>query len=320
MNQNWLKIGYGSKSWLSHENGAEPSVQPHVEVACMNQAFFSHSWRLVLPILAVHAAPLNLRLEEVGSSPATYQQALWWGAAHPDVTGCFSGNKTFERCCVNWVDDTIPSGCWEDVSAYDSCCVAKADWAPRSFSCNDHGLYWQRLRQTLSLFRVFTELRETPLDRASPRECIIGGVLASILSLVHVGHYKGSRSQAQKEMDYDRAEDLLLVLFNSPVTLEEILVSGWPLFISLDLFRFDEAFQEMARQRLPLQALDAHTLRWSDSFVEVIQRGQGSRIRTDTLVKLVPLGPTVRQFLDFLGQGTASQCPETSALRIWCLS
>ena len=87
-------------------------------------------------------------------------------------------------------------------------------------------------------------------------------------------------------MDYERAEGLLLVLFSSPVTFEEVLVSGWPLFLSLDLFRADEGFLQMARQRLPLQTPGEHTLKWSEVVVKSIQNGQGSRIAMEPVIRL----------------------------------
>lgn len=116
-----------------------------------------------------------------------------------------------------------------------------------------------------------------------------------MLSLIHVGHYRQYRTQEQKDEDYDRAESLLLTLFSSPVTLEEILVSGWPLFISLDLFRFDEAFQQMAHKRLPLQPPKEHTIKWSETVVKAVQNGQGRRIPVDTVLKLVKLELNIRE-------------------------
>lgn len=255
------------------------------------ELFCSHSWYLSIATIAGQALGFT---HNSHFSQSTYDHALRWGAAHPDSSGCWSGNQTFETCCVHW-NGAPPGTCWDGSRTYESCCVAKTEWAPRSFSCNDKGLYWQRLRQTLSLFRVFTELRETPLDQASPKECLIGGVLSSMLSLIHVGHYRQYRTQEQKDEDYDRAESLLLTLFSSPVTLEEILVSGWPLFISLDLFRFDEAFQQMAHKRLPLQPPKEHTIKWSETVVKAVQNGQGRRIPVDTVLKLVKLELNIRE-------------------------
>eukprot|EP00435_Cladocopium_sp_Y103_P050424 s561_g15.t1 len=270
----------------------------------MPELFTSHSWCLDLPLVISISA---LVFGAAQSSPYsdisdTYNQALWWGAAHPGdppgTNGCFSSNRTFEHCCVSWTGEPgeLPR-CWENQGAegmegtegsqltYDACCVAKHHWAPRSFSCDGKGIYWQRLYQTLALFRVFTELNETPLNQASPHECLVGGVLASILSLIHIGYDRQYRTQEQKDMDYERAEGLLLVLFSSPVTLEEVLVSGWPLFLSLDLFRADDGFLQMARQRLPLQAPGEHTLKWS----EVVVKNSITKSGDIALAQLVPI-------------------------------
>lgn len=272
----------------------------------MPELFTSHSWCLDLPlVISISALVCGAALSNPSTSYSdigdrdTYNQALWWGAAHPGdppgTNGCFSSNRTFETCCVSWTGE-LPT-CWEKEQGaqmemegsnltYDACCVAKHHWAPRSFSCDGKGMYWQRLYQTLALFRVFTELNETPLNQASPQECLVGGVLASILSLIHIGYDRQYRTQEQKDMDYERAEGLLLVLFSSPVTLEEVLVSGWPLFLSLDLFRADEGFLQMARQRLPLQTPGEHTLKWSEVVVKSIQNGQGSRIAMEPVIRL----------------------------------
>lgn len=272
----------------------------------MPDLFTSHSWCLDLPfVISISALVCGAALSNPSTSYSdigdrdTYNQALWWGAAHPGdppgTNGCFSSNRTFETCCVSWTGE-LPT-CWEKQGAqmermegsnltYDACCVAKHHWAPRSFSCDGKSMYWQRLYQTLALFRVFTELHETPLNQASPQECLVGGVLASILSLIHIGYDRQYRTQEQKDMDYERAEGLLLVLFSSPVTLEEVLVSGWPLFLSLDLFRADEGFLQMARQRLPLQTPGEHTLKWSEVVVKSIQNGQGSRIAMEPVIRL----------------------------------
>jgi len=255
--------------------------------SAMGDPFSSHSWCLNLPLV------LSLATFQVGSgvtsAEETYKQALWWGAAHPshpDIDGCFSRNRTFEHCCVRW-ENEIPT-CWssEGNLTYESCCIAKQHWAPRSFSCNGQGLYWRRLRQTLALFRVFTELNDSPLNKASPHECLVGGVLASMLSLIHLGHYKHSRTPENKSRDYEVAENLLLQLFRSPITLEEILVSGWPLFVSLDLFRSDKGLQQMAQERLPLQPPGPHTLKWSEVVVKSIEQGQSRRISSESVLRL----------------------------------
>ena len=265
----------------------------------MREVFSSHTWIFDVPLIIALAAGRSQ--VETHRETYTYQQALWWGAAYPgdpdDTSGCFSSNRTFEQCCVSW---TEPPNCWRAENlTYESCCVAKQHWAPRSFSCNSKGPYWQQLHQTLALFRVFTELNETPLNKASPRECFIGGVLASILSLIHLGQDRQYRTQEQKDQDYERAEDLLLVLFRSPVTLEEILVSGWPLFLSLDLFRTDEGFRQMAQERLPLEAPGEHTLKWADLLIKSIQHGQGSRIAVESVIRLGKLGKS--KYLAMLG-------------------
>ena len=119
-----------------------------------------------------------------------------------------------------------------------------------------------------------------------------------MLSLIHLGHYKHSRTPENKSRDYEEAENLLLQLFRSPITLEEILVSGWPLFVSLDLFRSDKGLQQMAQERLPLQPPGPHTLKWSEVVVKSIEQGQSRRISSESVLRLgklvlIPLFDTI---------------------------
>lgn len=251
--------------------------------------FRSHTWALSLQAavgsLAVAAA------SALGGG-TTYQDAVWWGAAHPDITGCWLGNRSFERCCVNWniLDELPGKACWSEAdhaASYQACCVPKNDWAPRSFfSCADTGIYWERLRQTLSLFRSLTALQHSPLNGAAPQECLIGGVLVSLLELVYVSYELRNASAPRWEHAYNKVENSMRILFSSPVSLEEILVSGWPLFLTLDFFRFDNRFQELATQRLPGVFAGFQTMKYSNTLSAAIQAEQGNRIALDVVVKL----------------------------------
>ena len=244
----------------------------------MGGLFLSHAW-------AVHGAVgygLAAKVNEV-----TYQHSLAWGAAHPDVSGCWSEHRTFETCCVKWEADTVPGeNCWTDrAKFYNECCVAKSSWPPRaSFSCSGRGVFWERLRQTVSLFRAFTALNDTPLHKADPKECLLGGVMASLVALVHVT--TRNRTLEMKNKDFDRAEYLMKVLFSSPVTLEEILTSGWPLFLTMDFFRWDAGFLDLANQRLPGVMAGERTMRWSNTLSGAIEEAGAGRIPTDVVVKL----------------------------------
>lgn len=248
------------------------------------QAFWSHAWsfpQLLALVVGVHAAKYKT------INDVTYKHALFWGSAHPDVSGCWSEELTFERCCVKWDTGVVPGkSCWRNhESEYQACCVAKADQPPRSFfSCVGKGLFWERLRQTVSLFQSFQVLHDTPLDQADPKECLLGGVLASMITLVHVT--TANRSMEKKVQDYDRAEYLLKVLFSSPVSLEEILSSGWPLFLTLDFFRWDPGFHQLADQRIPGVMAGDRTMRWSNTLLTAIQGESSGRIPMDLVVKL----------------------------------
>ena len=251
----------------------------------MECSFASHSWKtLRLLLFAVCGHATNQEVNDF-----TYKKALFWGAAHPDHSGCWERDRTFERCCVKWDSGTsVGQQCWpnETGKEYQSCCVAKADQPPRSFfSCVGKGLFWERLRQTLSLFQSFQALAKTPLEEADPKECLLGGVLASLLALVHITRV--NRTLEQKHQDYDRAEYMLKVLFSSPITLEEILVSGWPLFLTLDFFRFDVGFQQLAERRLPGIMAGDQTLRFCNTLSSSIQGESVQRIQGDLVGKLV---------------------------------
>lgn len=252
----------------------------------MDSFFWSHTWRLP-PLLLALACGIYASKQR-GINEVTYKHALYWGSAHPDVSGCWE-NRTFEVCCVKWDSGILPGqSCWPEsilANEYERCCVAKPDRPPRSFfSCVGKGVFWERLRQTLSLFQSFQVLNDTPLDKADPKECLLGGVLASMIRLIHVTTV--NRSIEKKSRDYDRAEYLLKVLFTSPVTLEEILASGWPLFLSLDFFRWDSGFQEFANQRMPGIMAGDRTMRWSNTLTNTIQGESSGRIPTDLVVKL----------------------------------
>ena len=85
---------------------------------------------------------------------------------------------------------------------------------------------------------------------------------------------------------YDKVEHAVRVLFESPISLEEILMSGWPLFLTLDFFRFDKVFQDMAEKRLPGVFAGLQTMRYSNTLSGAIQAEQGGRIALDSVVKL----------------------------------
>ena len=254
--------------------------------------FLSHAWHVFASMAATSS---TCRAQKPPGIQAVYEQALQWGAAHPDISDCWleSSNQTFEACCVQWSRNETPGqDCWDAgqrTKRYEHCCVPKLDWAPRSFfSCTGKGAYWERLRQTLALFRDFKELSSTPLVNADPQKCLIGGVLGHMLALVHVSHYKHGRTQAQKDRDYDAAEYLLKALLQSPVSLEELLVTGWPLFLSLDLFRLDPGFQRMAQRRVPIPVrLSEESRRWSHELGQAIDAGSGKRIPLDALMKFL---------------------------------
>ena len=247
----------------------------------MDHLYKSHSWKygmmLCIPnVLLASNASKKLAVNEV-----TFTHAVFWGAAHPDVSSCWSETRTFEMCCVKWDSGALPGQkCWSNGNRpqlYQLCCIAKPDQPPRSFfSCVGRGVFWERLRQTVSLFRSFQALSDTPLEKANPHECLLGGVLASMLTLVHIT--TANRSMERKVQDYDRAEYLLKVLFSSPVTLEEILASGWPLFLTLDFFRWDPGFQELADKRLPGVMAGDQTMRWSNTLSTAIQAESNGRI------------------------------------------
>ena len=257
------------------------------------QPFWSYAWKglRVASVFGLPQVSLGWSAPAVGfaANEVTYKHALFWGAAHPDISGCWSGNRSFEKCCVRWESNTRPGElCWSQdkrLQQYEACCIAKPDQPPRSFfSCVGKGLFWERLRQTLSLFRSFEALKETPLAKANPEECLLGGVLASMVALVHVT--TANRSMEKKLEDYDRVEYLLKVLFSSPVTLEEILASGWALFLTLDFFRFDPGFHHLAEKRLPGILAGDRSMRWSNTLSTAIQGESSGRIPTDLVVKL----------------------------------
>ena len=279
----------------------KPSARRQMSLLKAEALFASHSWRALSASVVVVAGIQGFSTQ----SQAVHELAFEWGAAHPDLSGCWSGNETFEACCISWsLNETPGQACWgaHRSARYAHCCIPKPDFAPRSFfSCTGKGIYWERFRQTLALFRDFSELSTTPLDKANPKECLIGGVLGQVLALVHVSHYKHYRSQAEKERDYDRAEHFLRVLLQSPVSLEEVLVSGWPLFLSLDLFRSDPSFQNMAQRRLTNPfSLSKESQQWSYSFSHAIGAGSGKRISVDALLKLLELVSADRVLTDVL--------------------
>ncbi|CAE7358434.1 unnamed protein product [Symbiodinium pilosum] len=63
-------------------------------------------------------------------------------------------------------------------------------------------------------------------------------------------------------------------------------MSGWPLFLTLDFFRFDKVFQDMAEKRLPGVFAGLQTMRYSNTLSGAIQAEQGGRIALDSVVKL----------------------------------
>eukprot|EP00971_Amphidinium_carterae_P009428 186175-Amphidinium_carterae.1 len=194
------------------------------------------------------------------SSSLAYR-ALVWGAAFPDTTDCWSTDRTFEQCCVAWdLEGSVVPRCklegGQSLAAFhDKCCVPSKSWPPRSFfSCTHQDEYWQVLRKVLALKDELTTLiHRAPPYLANLEECIVGGVTARIVEIAIASRYwlqQIKREAASKLEDYESAEQSLDVLLRSPITLEELLASGWEIFTAVSFLRSLEAVQ-VARQYLP---------------------------------------------------------------------
>eukprot|EP00931_Biecheleriopsis_adriatica_P077510 TRINITY_DN51060_c0_g1_i1.p1 TRINITY_DN51060_c0_g1~~TRINITY_DN51060_c0_g1_i1.p1 ORF type:complete len:704 (+),score=118.90 TRINITY_DN51060_c0_g1_i1:178-2289(+) len=157
-----------------------------------------------------------------------------WGAATPEPSTCWvQEGFTFEFCCVAWEENDVGVGnrlCWTEGYTFEKCCAARL--VPRDlFSCADRGLLWQRFRHEVGLSR---DLAGSGLKEAVKRPiatCLLGGLVAALSHLAAVASraLHDRREASVLPTVFDRANSVLALVLRSPVSLDEMLVSGWPI-------------------------------------------------------------------------------------------
>lgn len=167
---------------------------------------------------------------------AAFSSARGLVAATPDSSGCWkeSHDFTFEVCCVAWSDADVGVGdpnCWTLDYSYERCCLPRA--TPRSFfSCEERGPIWQRFRREVALSRNLASSGLLDILRMPVSNCFLGSLVAVLLHVYVVSASEETRPDSSSGYNlfqaYNRASDWLKVMLRSPISMDEVLSSGWP--------------------------------------------------------------------------------------------
>lgn len=219
---------------------------------------------------------------------------LQWRGAMPDATGCWvEAGFTFEKCCVPWGAKDLGSiyrgnpACWTHGFTYDRCCLPPE--VPRDFfSCDQSGSAWRHFREGMGLSKPFTECGISDVLQLAVDECLLGGVLAALVHIhmtVEIVNRQGSAAGGIEGV-FDRGARLLWLVLNSPLSLDEILSSGWPLFKTLLTLAAYPRLQLLAAARLgdAVRALPDSPL-FSITVARLLTLGE--RVPSDKILSLV---------------------------------
>ncbi|CAE7840766.1 unnamed protein product [Symbiodinium sp. CCMP2592] len=145
------------------------------------------------------------------------------------LKSCWS-NRTWEECCAVR-SETYGTGlqdCFLGESAWQSCCNVTE--VPRDiFSCRDRGEEWRRLRTGLIYAAPLQQLPSPERMRWRASECLLGALLASLIQLSLEGFFTDGLMSQRVGVGFQIAEDLFTLLLRSPISVNEIMLSGWHL-------------------------------------------------------------------------------------------
>ncbi|CAE7807977.1 unnamed protein product [Symbiodinium sp. CCMP2456] len=143
---------------------------------------------------------------------------------------CWS-NRSWEECCAvrSEAYGTGLQDCFLSPSTWDRCC--NVTQVPRDiFSCRDRGEEWQRLRMGIMYAVPLQQLPNPARMRWRASECLLGGLLASLIQLSMEGFSAGDGFLSQRvSTAWEIAEDLFTLVLRSPLSVNEIMLSGWHL-------------------------------------------------------------------------------------------
>lgn len=144
---------------------------------------------------------------------------------------CWNQGWTWEHCCVPWSDKDKGIGnvgCWTHGFTYERCCEPTPGKPREFFACGGRGELWERFRRDMMLGRDWSSTQAALVVQRHISECLLGAVLAALvhLAVVVVARERlgGDASEA-----WAVADQYLRVLLMSPVSIEEIVASGWPM-------------------------------------------------------------------------------------------
>ncbi|CAK9059963.1 unnamed protein product [Durusdinium trenchii] len=157
--------------------------------------------------------------------------------------GCWA-NQTWEHCCAAKSEyGTGHGSCFGSLHRYKACC--EPSQVPRDiFRCQDRGKVWSELRTGIIYARVFHELPDSESLRWRAGECFIGALMASLVFLAYAGAKRSSEKILQQ--GWHLAEELFSILLRSPITIDELLLSGWHLGAILLFLRTLPSVEQIA--------------------------------------------------------------------------
>ncbi|CAJ1403468.1 unnamed protein product [Effrenium voratum] len=160
------------------------------------------------------------------------------------MAGCWV-NKTWESCCAVAAPEWGLGGCDAGPGYFEECCRARE--APRQiFSCSKSA-EWSALRIGVIYARPFTELPDLEALRWRASECFLGSVTAALCFLALEGAQAEVRGLSGRLSSAFRvAEELVVLLLRSPISMDEVLLSGWHLGAILLFLRSLKSIEEVA--------------------------------------------------------------------------
>lgn len=153
-------------------------------------------------------------------------------------------NTTWEHCCAAPSDlGTGDEECFSG-DRFIECCHPRK--APRDiFRCHDRGRDWSDLRTGIIYARVFQELPDPERLRWRPGECFLGAVMSALFYLA-IAAGSPKTPEAVLRHAWQHADDMVLLMLRSPVSVDEILLSGWHLGAILVFLRSSPRVEQIA--------------------------------------------------------------------------
>ncbi|CAE8637536.1 unnamed protein product, partial [Polarella glacialis] len=228
-----------------------------------------------------------------------------WGASVPDFTGCWAEpGFDFQVCCVAWTPEGVGVGnpnCWQAGYTFEHCC--QPTLTPRDlFSCDERDPLWRTFRREMYLSRNLAGSGLFEALKLEMSDCLLGGLLAALSHVVAVAStvttlegtiHSRERENAEAVLPkvYERASSLLRMVLRSPLSLDEILQSGWAIGKVLTSLRFMKPVYEYLQVRtsgiLPPVApeIDLAIKRFTAAVHAAAMSGE--RVRSDTALNLM---------------------------------